>query len=321
VDDDLRQNLLSYLQQGRLSLSLKTALRCWRGSRNVRQSYGREGVLRIPPDDSVGEILDLFKSEESDEVTLAAEYTARHKIVRAAGPIVEALERHSPGEDSGVSRSGRRWIAVQQRHYGYDGQVRPKLLQALQELGPEKLVKQWLASPEGAPPRAVLAALIGELELRGLAAELGTLSEDKDPKVRKEAVRSAAALKLVEAVPRLEALLKDGDVTVRAEALEALAKVRGAAATPTVLDHLRADHPDVRAAAVELLPLMDLDAVFNELTRPESLGQPFLRYALAALIASTGESGMHRVMARAGDKLSTDELLALVRLVQAARGR
>jgi hypothetical protein len=268
----------------------------------------------------VGAVLELLKSDEVDEVMLAAEYAARHKVAQAAAPLVEALGRH-PAEAEADGAVQFRRFAVRPRGYGYDGSVRSRLLMTLKDLGPERRVKEWLAAPAGTPPRRVLASLIGDLELRGLSAELGTLLEDQDPAVRKEAADSAADLRLAEAAPRLEALLKDGDVTVRTAGLRALAKVRGAAATPTVLSQLRADHPDVRAAAVELLPLVDLDAVLNELTRPESLGQPFLRYALASLIASTGESGMHRVMARAGDKLTTDDFLALVRLIQAARGR
>lgn len=183
----------------------------------------------------------------------------------------------------------------------------------------------------GAPDEKKVGRLIEKLnsddanERNQAEADLAAMGEAVVPLLEKArpgaGAEAAADLKLAEAAPRLEPLLKDGDLTVRAAGLRALAKVRGAAATPTVLAQLRADAPDVRAAAVELLPLMDLDAVLGELTRPESLAQPFLRYALASLVASTGESGMHRVMARAGDRLAADDFLALVRLVQAARGR
>jgi len=320
VDDDLRMNLLNYLQQGRLSVSLGTALRCWRGSRTVRQSYGKEAVLRIPPDDSVKEILDLLASGEADEAVLAAEYVARHKVAGAALPLAEALEKCLEEEGRGVPGAGRRWFGAQPVETD-EGPLKQALLQALRALGPGLPLRQWLAAEGGRPSRAVAAALIGELEARGLAGELAGLMEDRDPKVRREAARSAAALRIPEAVPRLEARLKDGDVEVRQAALQALAQIRGAAATATVLGQLRADHPDVRAAAVELLPRMDLEKVFDELTRPESLGLAFHRYALAAVIASVGESAVHRVMARAGENLSVEKLNEMVKLIQAARER
>ncbi len=320
ADDELRMNLMNSIQSGRLNVSLKTALCCWRGSRASRQSYGREAVLRIPPDGSVNEVIGLLGSAEQDEVILAAEYAARHRLAQAAVPLAEAIEKHL-AEDRWASPGNPAWAFQQRAYYGPDGQVKPKLLQALKAIGAEALIRSWLAAPGGKPSRAVVAALIGELEIRTLGGDLAGLLDDKDPKVRREAARAAAALKLDEAASPLEARLKDEDVTVRVIALQSLAKIRGAAATATVLAQLRADHPDVRAAAAGLLPQMDLDAVLNELTRPESLGQPFLRYALAVVISSGGDAAMHRVMARAGDRLSVEDLLALVRLVQAARGR
>jgi len=43
------------------------------------------------------------------------------------------------------------------------------------------------------------------------------------------------------------------------------------------------------------------------------------KYALASLVATHGDSLLHRVMARVGSKLSADELQTMVRLIQTAR--
>lgn len=312
--DEMRTHVLSYISQGRLSVSLKMVLKFWKVNRS-QQSYSREAVLRTPPDESVGEIIALFASSETEDLMMAADYVARHRVKAAGAAIAEALQKYAEERPPGTPV-----VYYAGRPYWQDHQIRGKLIQALRGLGLEDQVRQWLAS-SGPPSRPAAVALIGELEIRGLAGEVVKLLEDKDPLVRREAARAASGLRLAEAVPKLEARLKDESIPVRRSSLSALAKIRGTAATATVLEQLRADHPDVQAAAVELLPSMDLEAVLNELTKEANLGNSFMRYALAVVISSQGETALHRVMARAGGKLSIDDFQGMVRLIQATRGR
>jgi HEAT repeat protein len=320
ADESSAYTIANQLSSGRIPVSLKTALKLWNGKqRNVRQSIGREAVLRIPPDESVKEVLDLLGSADWEEITLAADYVARHRVRQAAAQLVDGIQKQS------VEDRARRDLASAPgaRRYYYPGsepsQVRARLIAAFRVLGPEDLIKEWLASG-GPPPRAALVGLIGELDLRALAGEVVSAVEDKDAAVRQAAARALAGLPHPDAAKKLEGLLKDENVPVRRAALQSLAQVKGAAATPIVLEQLRSDNPDVQAMAVEVLPAMNLDTVLDELTRESTLGVALTKYALAALVAYHGDSLLHRVMARAGAKVSADELQSMIRLIQAAHG-
>jgi len=107
---------------------------------------------------------------------------------------------------------------------------------------------------------------------------------------------------------------------VRRAALLSLAQLQGPAATPKVLEQLRSNHADMQAAAMEVLPSMNLDVVLDELTKESNLGSHMTRYALAYLIVQQGDTMLHRVMARVGAKMTSDDLGSMIRLIQSARG-
>jgi HEAT repeat protein len=317
ADEDTRTTVLGYISQGRLQVSLGTALRVWRAQRPMRNNaYTREAILRTPPDESVKDVVALLSSSELDEVVLAADYAARHRVAAAAVPLVEALQRQSREGPS----TAPLMVWAGDQYYNSAGQVRGVLVRALRALNVEEQARGWLKG-EGPPSRAAVLALAGELEIKSLAGEVAACLDDKDPALRREAAKALGALRHEESAPKLEARLKDEIVAVRREALSSIARIRGAAATPIVLDQLRSENPDIQAAAVGLLPSMDLEAVLDELTREPTLGRPYSRYALAVVMVNGGELVTHRVMARVGGKIPASELTDLVRLVQAARGR
>jgi HEAT repeat protein len=314
ADDSSVYTITSYLSNGRLQVSLKTALKCWNSkNRNVRQSIGREMVLRIPPDESVKEIIEGLASADWEEVAMSADYVARHRVKQAAAPLVDALQKHAAEERA-------RGALARTRIMPYEAaQTRGRLVAAFRALGPEELVKGWLAAG-GGPSRLALVGMIGELDLKPLAGELIAALDDKDPQVRQAAARALATIPHPEAGAKLEALLKDESIPVRRAALQSLAQAKGTAATPVALAQLRSEHPDVQAMAVEVLPTMNLDLVLDELTKEAALANAMTRYALAALVAHHGDGVLHRVIARTAGKLSVDDLQAMVRLIQSARG-
>lgn len=296
TDDEVKQNVLSYIVQGRLPAPLKPLVACWKRDKELRDNYLREAVLRAPPDESAKEITDLLASPEPDDVTLALDYLSRHRVPSAATALLQALERFGPDEK----------------------QVRPRLIQSLKGLAIQDPLKELLKS-SGPPSRPAVLAAIGELQIRSLAPDVAACLEDKDPAVRRQAAAALAGLRYVEAAPALEARLADENHEVRRAALSSLAALRGRAATRTVLQQLFSENPDLQATAVEVLPTMDLDAVLDELTKPEALAKGITRYALANLLVKTDESTMHRVMARIGAKMSMDDLTAMVKLIQSVR--
>jgi hypothetical protein len=310
ADDSSIYTITSYLSNGRLQVSLKTALKCWNGkNRTIRQSVGREVVLRVPPDESLKEVLDLLSSADWEDVSLAADYVARHRVRQAAAPLVDSIQKQQ-ADDRQRLRRMQPYEATQ---------LRSRLVAAFRSLGPEELIKGWL-SAGGPPSRLSLVVLIGELDLRTLVGEVVEALSDKDAQVRQAAARSLATRPHPDAGTKLEALLKDESVPVRRAALQSLAAAKGAAATATVLAQLRSDQPDVQAMAVEVLPSMNLDLVLDDLTKEASLGNAMTRYALAALVATHGDTVLHRVIARVGGKVSIEELQGMVRLIQSARG-
>jgi hypothetical protein len=315
ADENGRSNVLGYLQQGRLQVSLSTVLKCWKQPRS--RPYVQEAVLRTPPDESVGEILAWIASPQIEEVHLAVDYVARQKVVQASAALVEAWQKHAVDAVVGIPTLGPRGAYSP---YYADGSLRQKLAAAMRAVSIEDVARRWLGSESG-PARTTVLSIAAELELRGLAPEIVACLDDREAAVRKEAARASGALKLAEAAARLEALLKDEQVPVRRAALQALARARGAAATALVLDQLATGHPDVQAAAIEALPSMDVDAALDALTREPLVAKPVVKQALASLIVHLGEPGAHRVLARVEGKVPADELTSIVRLLQASRGR
>jgi HEAT repeat protein len=226
---------------------------------------------------------------------LAADYAARHHVLSAAEPLMLAIDRLGPDER----------------------QTRPHLIQVIRSLEVEARAAQWLKS--GQPSRSSVLTLIGELQLKSLGADVAASLEDKDPVVRRQAALALGQLKYVEWAPGLEARLKDENYDVRRAALKSIAALQGKSATKTILEQLRSDNPDLQATAVEVLPLMDMDLVIQELTRPDSLNRSISKYALAVLLVNSDESVLHRVMARIGAKLSPDELTGMIKLIQSVR--
>ncbi len=310
--------ILNLVSGGRLQLSLETMLIYWKGNKSTRQSYGREALLRTPPDGSVKEIVGWLGSGEAEDLQIAIDYVSRHKVRSAAGPLAEALYRQVSEERRVAGAPG--WSGPRLRSPYESAQWRSRIVQALRAVGVEERAREWLASG-GGPPRLAVYAAVGELDLRPLAGEVAGGLDDKDPEVRREAARVLGQMRHAESAVRLEGRLKDESPAVRRAALHALVSVRGAAATGSVLEQLRSDHPDLQAAALEVLPLMDLDAVLAELTKESGLDRPMNRYALAVLVVHHGEGMLHRVVARGGARLSAEDLGSMVRLIQAARGQ
>jgi HEAT repeat protein len=321
ADESSSYTITNYISTGRLPVSLKSALKCWNSkNRNLRQTGAREAVLRVPPDESVKDVLDLLGSSDWEEITLAADYVGRHRVRAAAVPLVEALQKQS-AEDRARRDLSAGGLGLRRTYFpGSDpSQVKARVSAAFRTLGPEDLIKGWLAGG-GPPSRLALVGIIGDLDLRPLAGEVVAALDDKDAQVRLASARALGSLPHPDAAAKLEGLLKDESVPVRRAALLSLAQTRGVAATKVVLEQLRSDKPDVQAMAAEVLPAMDLEVVLDDLTRESALSSAMTKYALAGLVAYHGDSFLHRVMARVGGKLSVDELQSLVRLIQTARG-
>jgi hypothetical protein len=293
-DENMRTNVLSSLRQGRYPAPLRSLLKCWRSNPALRPHLIREPILATPPGDALADMLDLFKSAEADDVQLAIDYVARQKVAAGAGALAKLAE-DSP-------------------------ELRPRAVLALKALRCVEEVRKWIAG-QGGPGRRAAIALAGELAWAETGPDIARCLDDPDAGVRKDAAVAVGALKVADAAPKLEALIKDGDAGVRRAAVLSLAALLGKGATKTVLAQMRSENADVQAAAVEALPLVDAEQALAELTTEEALGRPITRYALAFMIVKGGQPTLHRVMARAGAKLSVDELHGLVRLIQTAQGR
>jgi len=288
-DDNLKQNVMSYIQQGRYPAPFKSLLKCWRDMPAYRPHYLREPILRTPPGDALNDILAMLKSNEPEEVNLAIDYVTRQKVAAAADTLAK-LGDQSP-------------------------ELRPRILLSFKTLRCEDEIRKWIAG-QGGPGRIAAIAISGELGWTGLGPDVARCLDDADAAVRSRAAGVCGSLKVADAAPKLEALLKDADSGVRRGALLSLAAIQGKSATKTVLAQLKSDDADVQAAAVECLALVDVEAVLGELTSEDALGRPITRYALAAMIVKGGQTTLHRVMARVGSKLSADELHAQIRLIQ-----
>ena len=262
--------------------------------------------MRAKPDDSTPALLAFLESAEAEDVTMAADYIAKYRLDGSAEPLLAALIRSPAQNTPGV-------------YYQPNTGPRVRLLNALRALEVEDRAGAWLDG--GGPPVAHVITLAIELKMTGLAPKIADRLDDEDPQVRRQAAGAVAALGYADAADRLRARLKDEHAGVRADALRAIGALDGDAATRTVLDHLLGGDADLQAAAVELLPRMDLDVAIDALTTPENLDRYIVRYAIASLVASTDRSVLHRVMARAGERLKTEDLNEMIRLIQMTRTR
>jgi HEAT repeat protein len=295
MDYDTKYNIFSYISQGRLPCTLKALLKCWQNDdeRRSYSSYMREAILKTPPDGSLPEMLELLQSSTQEDVFLAADYVSRQRVASAVEPIMKALDR-----------------------WPDDAALRQRLTQCLRLVNMEEKAREWLKA--GTSRISVISTIV-ELQLRKLAPDVAACLEDQDPAVRIRICRALASLGYKEGASALEGRLKDDNVDVRRAALKSLAALQGKSATRTILQHLQSDSADMQACAVEVLPQMDLDVVLEELTKPETMNKPMMRYALAVLLVSGDESIMHRVVARLGAKATSDDLTALIRFIQAVR--
>src|SRR5690349_11965496 len=89
-DINLKNNALSWLQQGRLNVSFPTLLRWWRNQPGLRAYQLKEAVLRTPPGDGVNDVIELLRSNQPDDVQLAVDYVGRQRIMAAAGGVAKA---------------------------------------------------------------------------------------------------------------------------------------------------------------------------------------------------------------------------------------
>jgi len=293
-DANLKNNVSGLIQQGRFVVAFPTMLKWWRDFPAMRSYPLRESLLRTPPGDAVGDVVNLLKSPQPEDAAMAVEYIGRQRVLGAAAALAGAMEARP--------------------------ELKPQILQAFRSLRADDEIRKWIAGP-GSPGRRAAIALAAELGLTSAAPEIARAISDEDPAVRREAVSAAGQLRIPEAADRLESLLKDGDGGVRRAALVSLAQLLRKDATKIVLAHLRSNDPDLLAAAVESLPNVDSEQALAALTTDEALGRPMTRHALAVLIVRGGAATLHRVMARVSGKLSADDLHAEIRLVQAVPGR
>jgi len=288
-DMNLKNQAMSLIQQGRVAVSLKTLLKWWRDQPSMRMYQLREAVLRTPPGADAGEVVELLKSGQPEEATLAVEYIGRQRVASAAPALAKMLDDKP--------------------------ELRPTILQTFRTLRCEEDVRKWI-SGTGGPGRRPAIALAAELGWTSAGPEITRCFLDEDASVRREAATAAGTLRIADAAPKLEGLLKDGDGGVRRAALLSLAILQRKDATKAVLTHLRSEDPDLQAAAVESLPFVDAEQALAALTSDEALGRPIAKYALAVLIVKGGTGMLHRVMARVGSRVSADDLHSQIRLIQ-----
>lgn len=294
-DINLKNNTMSWLQQGRITVSVKTLLAWWRDHPAMRQYQLREAVLRTPPGEGSDDIVNLLKSNQADDTALAIEYIGRQRVVSAAAGLAKVM--------------------------GERPDLKVQILQAFRTIRCDDQVRKWISGDPG-PGRKQAIALAAELGWTVAGPEIIRALSDGDAGVRREAAGAAGALKITEASDKLEELLRDADGGARRAALLSLALIKRHDATKAVLTHLRADDPDLQAAAVEALPYVDAEQALAALTSDEALSRGgFTRHALAVLIVKGGSGMLHRVMARVHGKITADELHAQIRLVQTWMGR
>lgn len=296
ADDVMVTNMLSYISQGRIKAPLRTMLRLWDEQSYLRQSYLRNAILKSQPDKSVDRMYTMLDSTAQDEVLLAIEYIGKHRLTDGLAPMIQRFNKSDA------------------REYNY----RPRIIQNLKALRPAKKLKEWLASG-GPPPRLAVIPVVVALGLADLGPDVAACLDDEDPEVRAAAASALSGMKYGEAVVKLMKMIDDKSPTVRAAALRSVAMIQGKKATALMMKHLLADDPDMQAAAVEHLPQMDLDVVIETLTSDENLDRYIVRYAIATMMAHGDKATMNRIMARVGDRLSTEELNAMIRLIELVR--
>lgn len=307
TDESVALQVINYVNNGRIAAPLSTLLRCWTDFPTWRSSYLNNAILRTQPDASAPSLIAFLDSVDAVEVNLAADYIAKHRIDEAAEPLLAALIR-TPKQNAG-----------EVVYYPQNANTRAKLHNALRALKLDERAAGWLEG--GGPPVTHVIAMAEELKMAALAPAIAERLADKDPEVRRRAAGALATLAYADGAAKLRERIADEHAGVRADALRALGRLEGKAATRTVLDHLLGEDPELQSAAIELLPSMDLDAVIATLTEPANLERYIVRYAIAALVASTDRGVLHRVMARAGERLKTEEINELVRLIQMTRNR
>lgn len=293
-DMNLKNSVTSMISQGRYGVSLKTLLKWWREQPSMRMYQLREAVLRTPPGADAGDIVDLFKTGQAEDATLAVEYIGRQRVASAAPALAKMLDDRP--------------------------ELRAQILQSFRNLRCEDDVRKWISGP-GGPGRRAAIALVSELGWSSAGPEIMKCFLDDDASVRREAATAAGALRIANAAPKLEEMLKDGDGGVRRAALLSLAMVQRKDATKAVLAHLKSEDPDLQAAAMESLPYVDTEQALAALTSDEALGRPTAKYALAVLIVKGGTGMLHRVMARVGSRVSADDLHSQIRLIQSVPPR
>jgi hypothetical protein len=314
--------MLSAIGTGKIPVSLRTIVDWWEGSRSRRSGYQldvRSALLAARPDGNEDRVLSWVLGDDAHDATLAVEYVARHKIERGMPLLARALERGTRERPADEAPGSYRNLAPTRYPSTEAMNLAARLTQVLRSMDAEKRAAAWLDGEAGAPPRTSILVVIGVLELKGLGARAARLLEDAEEDVRREAARALGALKREEAVEPLAARLKDPSRPVRRASLQAITRIRGAKATGLLLETLRSPEPDDQASAVELLGWADADEVIVELTKPERAGAYISRYALATLIVRHGETVLHRVVARLGEKSSTADFLELLKVAQAAR--
>lgn len=285
-DVNLRANMISWLSQGRFSVSGRTYLKWWRDYPPVRMQL-REYLLRAAPGDAAGEVVELLKSNQPEDVAHSVDYIGRQRIL-AGAPGLATLYDERP-------------------------ELRTAILGSFRALRCEAEVRGWISS---GPNRRAAIALAAELGWTSASPEILKALTDEDPAVRREAATAAGTLRLA-AAAKLEEAIRDKDGGVRRAALVSFAAIQRREATKVVLAHLRSEDPDLQSAAVEALPMVDAEQSLAALTSDDALGRPITRHALAVLIVKGGAPMLHRVMARVQGKIHPDELHAQVRLINA----
>jgi cyclophilin family peptidyl-prolyl cis-trans isomerase/HEAT repeat protein len=117
-----------------------------------------------------------------------------------------------------------------------------------------------------------------------------TLLDDPEAKVRLEAVRAAASLRLNEAIPKLIELWRSDSIDIQAEALIALSVLPDASIVDSLIDRLHDPSPRIRAAVLRALAFHDRETFWLLLAGMDPDPNWMTRADFAGLLGEMGDS-------------------------------
>lgn len=241
-DPELRTRIREAVSQGekriRWQIDVERALRdlSKRDDALVRRA-ATERLGTIPITEASNGLIQALRDPDEDVRRYAARFLGERASPGSVKLIAEALGDRSPEARTAADRMLEGWFAADRSLYDNFVRVSPRLT------GPGRAgAYEWFATRGKVEVEGILAAAaghdldpearasavraLGTLRLSGRAADVLNALRHPHWRVRAAGAEAAGALKLEEAVPRLEEMRKDESPSVREAVVKALEAIR-----------------------------------------------------------------------------------------------